>query len=219
MSCQRAVSVKRAKAVGAALARVHRAGEGIAVPEGRFDIPALEKRLERIDGSAYPVERLRKTLAEIAAARDATIPRGLTHGDVFRDNVLWAAGSAEGGTAQIRTRDEIVAVLDFESASRGPFVYDLAVTLLAWCYGDVLEPSLGRAMVAGYGSERALTDAETRAFYTEARLAATRFTITRITDYAMRGGEGRVMKDWRRFLGRLDALEAMGEAGFANFVT
>ena len=60
---------------------------------------------------------------------------------------------------------------------------------------------------------------EKRAIYMEAIFAATRFTITRITDYAMRGGENRVMKDWRRFLARLDALEAMGPAGFAALVT
>jgi homoserine kinase type II len=200
MSCQRGVSTERAAAVGAALARVHVAGEGLALPEGRFHVGALEARLDRIT-PAYPVERLRRTLHELAAARDASIPHGLIHGDLFRDNVLWGSDT------------EIAALLDFESASRGAFVYDVAVTLLAWCYGDALEAPLARALASGYGSVRPLAEAEKHALYTEARLAAVRFTITRITDYAMRGGEGRVMKDWRRFLARLDALEAMGEAG------
>ncbi len=205
MSCQRGVSVERAAAVGAALARVHVAGEGLTLPEGRFHVAALETRLERITG-AYPVERLRRTLRELAAARDSSVPHGLIHGDLFRDNVLWGS------------ERDISALLDFESASRGAFVYDVAVTLLAWCYGDALEASLARALASGYASVRPLADAEKRALYTEARLAAARFTITRITDYAMRGADAtgpRVMKDWRRFLARLDALEAMGEAGLA----
>jgi len=226
MSCQRGVSVERAHAVGVSLARVHRAGEGIALPEGRFDIDALRARLERIDGSTvidaytYPVVRLRRALDELAAARDLAIPHGLIHGDLFRDNVLWVAGSAEGGTAQTRTQDDLAALLDFESASHGAFAYDIAVTMLAWCYGDTLEAPLAHALGSGYASVRPLEAAEKRAFYTEARLAAVRFTITRITDYAMRGGaQSRVMKDWRRFLARLDAIEAMGEAGLSGLFT
>src|SRR5262249_38949869 len=138
--------------------------------------------------------------------------------DLFRDNVLWATGA---GTVQTRMEDPIVALLDFESASRGAFVFDLAVTLLAWCYGDVLEPPLARALVSGYSSVRPLADREKKALFASARFAATRFTITRITDYAMpgRGGEGRVIKDWRRFLGRLDVLEAIGEPAFSSMVT
>jgi hypothetical protein len=48
----------------------------------------------------------------------------------------------------------------------------------------------------------------------EGCLAALRFTITRITDYAMKGGIGpRVIKDWTRFAMRLRTLEKMGPAG------
>jgi hypothetical protein len=62
-----------------------------------------------------------------------------------------------------------------------------------------------------------LDDAERRGFHAEACLGAVRFTITRITDYAMRPLEAvGVMKDWRRFLARLDALEAMGEHGLSD---
>ena len=43
----------------------------------------------------------------------------------------------------------IVALLDWESASHGTLVYDLAVTLLAWCCGDRLDWQLARAMGAG----------------------------------------------------------------------
>jgi hypothetical protein len=43
-----------------------------------------------------------------------------------------------------------------------------------------------------------------------------RFTITRITDYAMRSEAAgpRVLKDWRRFQARQDALVALGPRGF-----
>jgi homoserine kinase type II len=127
------------------------------------------------------------------------------HGDLFRDNVLWGD---EG---------ELAALLDFESASDGVLAYDLAVTLLAWCFGDTLSSPLARAMVAGYEAERPLAVAERAGMLAEACVAALRFTITRVTDYAMRVVTGpRVLKDYRRFLARLDALEALGPSGLSR---
>jgi hypothetical protein len=49
----------------------------------------------------------------------------------------------------------------------------------------------------------------------EGCFATLRFTVTRITDYAMRAGEAgpRVVKDWRRFWTRFEMLEGMGNDG------
>jgi homoserine kinase type II len=201
MSCQRAVTPLRAAAVGAALGRVALAGRSIQLSAGRFHEEALRERTSRIVAETYPIVRIRTILDDLAEKRSRSLPVGLVHGDLFRDNVLWA-------------NDRVAALLDFESAFRGPLAYDLAVLILSWCYGDAFERGLVRAMVRGYESVRPLEPEEKRALYTETRFGAVRFTITRITDYAMRGGEDRVMKDWRRFLARLDALEAMGQSGF-----
>ncbi len=203
LRCQRSVSVDDARTVGRALAELHVVGEHIDASEGRFHPTALRARLDGVPvgDATFPTARLRRTLDDLEARRDASVPRGLVHGDLFRDNVLW-----DGAT--------LVALLDFESASAGPFIYDLAVTLLAWCYGESFSQDLARSLVRGYESVRALDEAERKSFHVEACLAALRFTITRITDYAMRpDGGARVMKDWRRFLARLDALEAMGPGG------
>jgi len=209
MSCQRGVTPARAAAIGAALGRVARAGQSVALSAGRFHEAALRDRLGRIP-SEYPIVRIRTILDDLAENRDRALPTGLVHGDLFRDNVLWAG-------------ETVAALLDFESAFRGPLAYDLAVLLLSWCYGDTFEPDLARSMVRGYESIRPLEPSEKRALYTETRFGAVRFTITRITDYAMPrrvsdttggGGEGRVMKDWRRFLARVEALDEMGQSGF-----
>ena len=145
---------------------------------------------------AAQAEPLRAKLEQCARRRDPTLPRGLIHGDLFRDNVLWQG-------------DRIAALLDFESASEGALAYDLMVTALAWCFGDALDQALLRAMIDGYESVRPLSASERAALVTEGSAAALRFTITRITDYAMRvTGEPRVIKDWRRFAMRLAALES-----------
>lgn len=216
MRCQKSVSAEDARRVGAALASVHVAGEGAGMRaltrEGRFRFEDLRARLPRIAAAEDPVlaaqaEPLARKLDELGAERDASLPRGLIHGDLFRDNVLWA------------TSGEISALLDFESASRGVYAYDVMVTVLAWCVGDALDVALFAAMVRGYESVRRLTDEERAALRTEGRAAALRFTLTRITDYAMRVTDGpRVVKDWRRFAMRLAAVEAISEADFARIV-
>lgn len=210
-SCQAALTPARAEAVGRALGQVHRAGRGLTLWPSRFGEPQLEARLVRIaedEGFGAEAPRLRSVLAEIGASRDRSLPRGLVHGDLFRDNVLW-----EG--------DRVTALLDFESASEGVLAYDLAVTMLAFCYGDDLELPLLRALVRGYEAERSLEPKEREGLFAEARMAALRFTITRITDYAMRseGAGPRVLKDWRRFQARHDALVALGPEGFRAATT
>jgi homoserine kinase type II len=210
MRCQRSVTPEDARRVGEALARVHRAGAGEACDGGRFQLADLNRRLDGVAASGDArfvdvVPRLRDAMARVHRARDARLPRGLVHSDLFRDNVVW---DEAGG---------IAALLDFESACEGTYAYDLMVTVLAWCVGDDLEPALATAMRQGYESVRPLTDAESQGLHAEASFGALRFTVTRITDYAMRpdGPGPRVVKDWKRFMKRFEKLEALGPAGLA----
>ncbi|HEV3194018.1 MAG TPA: homoserine kinase [Polyangiaceae bacterium] len=211
MRCQAGVTQEDAMHIGEALARVHLAGAGLAAQEGRFDLEHLMDRLQRITKSGNErferlVPSLRDALLRTQNARDPAIPTGLIHSDLFRDNVLWDASG------------RVSALLDFESACRGTYAYDLMVCVLSWCVGDDLEPHLARAMRQGYERVRPLSDAERRGLLAEGSFAALRFTITRITDYALRqrAAGPRVVKDWQRFLFRFERLQALGEEGLLN---
>jgi homoserine kinase type II len=215
MRCQASVGPHEARLIGRALAQVHVAGAGERRGPGRFEVEDLLARVgERIANAADPVlasqaPRLAAALATTAAERRADLPRGLVHGDLFRDNVLWS--QRDGGP--------IAALLDFESASDGTFAYDLGVTILAWCFGSTLDLALTKELIEGYESVRPLEPIERGALHVEARMAALRFTVTRITDYAMRPPEApgsRVMKDWRRFQARHDALVALDRRDFPS---
>ena len=67
---------------------------------------------------------------------------------------------------------------------------------------------VARAIASGYRSVRELAENEREALYVEAVFAALRFTITRITDDAIRVG-----KKWQRFVARREAIEKLGPAG------
>lgn len=197
--CQRMVTPARMDAVGRFLGGAHAAVASFSIRRGgRFTRADVRRRLEGIAQLDRPELReavgvLRETLDEVDARWDPTLPSGVIHGDLFRDNVRWTDGA-------------ITCVLDWESAADGAFVYDAAVTALAWCYGDHLERPLVDALLAGYEAIRPLTDAERAALPLAMQAAATRFTVTRITDFHLREDAAQVKKDWRRFYDRLLAV-------------
>lgn len=202
MLCQKAVTPAAAQEVGRALARVHAAGAppGTRLGGGRFGPREVAMRCDDVARSKDPAARalaepLRAAVREAGDARRLDLPQGLVHGDLFRDNVLWK-------------ERRIAALLDFESAHLGPFVFDLAVTILSWCFDDALCLDLARAVVDGYREHREPTAAERAGFYAEARFAALRFTVTRIADDAARVG-----KRWQRFVARRETVERLGPAG------
>ena len=199
--CLARVSADACHRVGSALARVHRASDGLPrLGRGRFGPTDMLARLERVERETSRAElladvrRARELYERFVPARDASLPSGIVHGDLFRDNVLWQGG-------------EILALLDFESAFHGPFVYDLCVTIAAWCYRDAFDVAAARAMVEGYSAVRPLAAAERAAVPVEGALGCLRFVTSRITDFELRAPPGAPpVRDFRRFLARLSAI-------------
>jgi homoserine kinase type II len=198
--CQAKVTALRLSHVGVALARASRAGEDFAVRrEGRFTFADIVRLLDTASAAGRPelsaeIARLRDLHAELTATAP-DLPRGVVHGDLFRDNVLWRG-------------DALVALLDWESASDGIVIYDLAVTMLAWCCGDTLDWTLARALVAGYQTERRISDVEWQGLHWSLRVACLRFATTRLIDVYLKGTYPPGYKSYTRFLHRLDAVEA-----------
>ncbi len=149
--------------------------------------------------AALPV--LREELAR--AEHLPAAPRGLVHGDLFVDNVLWIG-------------DRVGAILDWEMSCVDAFAYDLAVAVNAWCYADAYVPERAAALAEGYRARRRIDRDTAAALPAWARWAALRFTASRIAGYhrAALGPDRLARKDWRRYRDRLAALRQMGDAGF-----
>ena len=198
-----------AAAFGAALAQLHQVG--LALPaawrrDSIYDHDHLVARYARFAASGDPAlaRAISVIGAGLAAASAAAAVRsgatqGIIHGDLFRDNVLWDAG-------------RLVAILDFEQASGGSLAYDLAVCINDWCWDGGFRPGAAAALLAGYQRIRPLPAADREALLIEVPTAATRFTITRITDVYLAKVDN-PDKDFRAFLARCDAWQgpALGE--------
>jgi homoserine kinase type II len=196
----RATDATSVRIAGQALARLHRAGWGMpatSLPRNHYSLDELERRVEsfaddlRVADIATP---LRHELS-LARKRRATVS-GLIHQDLFPDNVL------------VDDHGALVAVLDFEQATYGTLVYDVAVALNAWCWtGTTIHRPAADALLAAYESLRPLEGRERNRLVEEARLAAARFAITRITDVFLPENvdpELRKRKDFREYVRRLE---------------
>jgi homoserine kinase type II len=190
------VTAGDAAAVGDVLARIHLAALDHPPRSSIYDHAHIRARFAAIRGHRDPaLAEAIQTLADELAWLEGQAPvraaatSGVIHGDLFRDNVLFDDGA-------------LVAVLDFEQASGGSLVYDLAVAVNDWAWAGGPRPELARALLGGYEAIRPLSAADRQALPVELRGAAVRFTVTRITDLYL-PGIAHPEKDFRDFLARV----------------
>jgi homoserine kinase type II len=207
------VGVLETRSLGAALASLHVCAMDSQLPTRR-GIYTFENIVERYQGFRLcddKVSRIDSLLADEIAFHSQLdrLPRfpGIIHGDLFRDNVLFD----EGG---------ISALLDFEQASHGDCLYDLAVCINAWCFKEDFDMPLVESLVRSYLSKRGIVGnrATLDWLYAQCRWAALRFTITRITDVYLRGGRN-PDKNFMRYAGRLERLREEGPTFLAGVVS
>lgn len=192
--------------VGRALGRLHRAGAGLGpdeLPRNHYSLAELERRLGSFATDPRFADCAPLLAAELTAARARpSMISGLIHQDLFPDNLL------------VDEAGELVAVLDFEQATFGALVYDLAVVINAWCWtGQQIDQGAQAALLTAYEAERPLTAEERQRLPAEVRLAAARFAITRITDVFLPADVDpglRQRKDYREYLARLAFWQAAG---------
>jgi homoserine kinase type II len=168
----------KCRSLGAALARLHGAGEGFALRrENALSLsgwpPLAEAAGEGADRVAPGLRgRIAAELDALASLWPRDLPDGVIHADLFTDNVFFLG-------------DEVSGLIDFYFACNDAFAYDLAICLNAWCFEPNMEFNLtkGRALLAGYGGVRRLEPAEVAALPVLARGAALRFMLTRLVDW------------------------------------
>ena len=97
------------------------------------------------------------------------LPKGFIHGDLFADNSLFLDANTIGG------------IIDFYAGGTDYWVYDLAITILAWCAQDkALNSDYQAALINGYQSVRPLSFQEDTELPQFIKLAALRFWVSRL---------------------------------------
>ena len=166
--------------VGQALAAMHVAGEGFAIPRpNALSLDGWKALWEKSQARADEVEpglqdEIQGELAFLADHWPKDLPAGVIHADLFPDNVFFLG-------------DHLSGLIDFYFACNDMLAYDVSICLNAWCFekDGAYNITKGMAMLAGYQSVRPLSEAEIAALPVLCRGSALRFFLTRLYDWLM----------------------------------
>ncbi len=197
------------EAIGRALGELHVIGKGYKKGiDNRFGFERIADLYLSVRGRLpHYFRKVARTLDDeidyLTRYLEGKLPKGVIHGDLFADNLLFRG-------------DKLTAVLDFDAACRGKFIFDIATAVNALCFidgGYSLERF--RYLLQGYETVRTLSLAEWDAFPNELRYSSLRFTVTRMHDFFLKPANGatRVNKDFREFYDRLRVLRREKEGG------
>lgn len=192
---------RQAAAVGRLLGRLHQAGRDFPQRRANPTGPHWWAQTARaLAGRLSPAEQalLDDELAYQRRQRAGHLPQGVIHADLFCDNALF-----EG--------DVLTGVIDFYYAADDLYLYDLAITVNAWCSraDGQLDPALSRALCDAYQAERPFIAGEAAHWSTALRAAALRFWLSRLYDFHFpRPGDLIQIKDPEEYRRILEARRA-----------
>ena len=179
-ACQMAPQPVHCAAVGAMLAKMHRAAQDFAIRQPNLrgldwwqaTTPLVLPHIGPGHGALLQDEvAFQATVAASEPYR--SLPSGPIHADLFRNNVMFD-GERLGG------------FFDFYFAGCDTWLFDVAVTVNDWCIDlgtGVLDTARVRALVDAYAAVRPFTDAERSLWQPMLRAAALRFWISRLYDF------------------------------------
>jgi homoserine kinase type II len=166
-------TVAQCQAIGQTLGDIHQ--QLLANPmqhDSHRNLAWLSKLREELADHVDPEDR--ELLDEVSrfqalVSQHPDLPRAVIHGDLFRDNTLFAG-------------DQLTGIIDFNSAGDGYLAFDLAVTVNDWCSqaDGTLDEKRSQALLNGYRGRRPLTADETLLWNDFLRIAATRFWLSRL---------------------------------------
>jgi homoserine kinase type II len=179
-------------AIGAMLGQLHIAGQSFSQimpnPRGASWRAATAPQV-RPFLDAQQAALLESEVALQAQQNWTSLPQGVIHADLFRDNVLLE-------------ENRIGGLIDFYFACSDVLLYDVAITVNDWCTNSDgrLDAAKVQSLLRAYHSVRPLLDSEQRAWPLLLRAAALRFWLSRLFDLHLpRDGELIHAHDPRQF--------------------
>ncbi len=161
--------------VGRVLAEMHLAGQSFTTISKNqrgadWRIATAEKVMNQL--SIEDQHLLKQELAFQARLDLTDLPRGVIHGDLFRDNVLFE-GNQLGG------------FIDFYYACDDILAYDVAIAVNDWCMleSGQFDASRLNAFMIAYTAVRPFNEIEQHAWRGLLRIAALRFWLSRLFDW------------------------------------
>lgn len=116
----------------------------------------------------YETKKISAELTFQHTFESATLPFGVIHADLFRDNVLW-------------NDDKISGILDFYSSCNDFLLFDIAIAINDWCRdNEFVNQDKSNSLLEGYQTIRPLIPLELKLLPVFLRRAALRFWLSRL---------------------------------------
>lgn len=185
--------------IGSALAELHQSAKGLKRTRANpysdswvtATLDSIQSNLDASTSLLLAGTAKQYHLLESSSHGDE-LPRGVIHGDLFRDNTLFLNGELSG-------------IIDFYHACEDFLVLDIAICVNDWCFaqGSEFSEEKRRSVIEGYNQVRPLTATELEMLGMFQRYAALRFYLTRVLSG---GAEGKPLKNPNEFLDLLKLL-------------
>ena len=139
--------------LGKALAKLHCISPITGLPHFAMGISQMRPFFEEVQDTQFAthpfVESLKSELASMKPQLNASLPRGLLHGDLFLDNTLFDG-------------EEMVAILDFEEGCYDTLLIDIGLTIIGSCYTSQHELNFeaARRFLDAYNAVRPMKESE-----------------------------------------------------------
>ena len=167
----KSIEISHTASIGDLLAGLHRHGSSFDQHrDNTMSLPAWKMLISACEGKTDLTPLLQNELTYLAQHWPQNLPAGAVHADLFPDNIFFMG-------------DKITGVIDFYFSCTEVFVYDLMLTLNAWCFEPSgLNMKKAAALLEAYQKKRPLTEAERKAMNFFGRAAALRIIATRLYD-------------------------------------
>ena len=139
------------------------------------------------------------------------LPKGLIHGDLFYDNILF--------TSSNRNSKAFRAFIDFEEACNYYLVFELGMGILGCCINrNNIDLNKARAFVRGYQQERPLVDKEKESLQLFVQYAAVALSYWRFNKYNIKEPNERMASQHWEMVEVAKNISEILESGFYNSI-
>jgi homoserine kinase type II len=164
-------SIVHCHGIGLYLGRMHRLTQSYDFPiNSNHDLRWCKTVFNKIDKHLTTTDRalINDELRFQTCNYTVDLPRGVIHGDLFRDNALFVD-------------EQLSGLLDFYSSGTGVLLLDIAITANDWCHDNgEINPGKLIALLSAYEIARPLEQSEKQNWPVQLRVAALRFWLSRL---------------------------------------
>ena len=168
----RTTNIEQCRSIGKFLASQHKALRELKSSKpNSYSLEWMNSVLAKQEAklSKDDLALLKATIEIYGQLNSEALPKGIIHGDLFRDNALF-------------NQDKLTGVIDYYRACEDLLAIDIAIAINDWCRDEDerVDENKRDAMINGYDTVRSLTDAESRSMIDLQQVGATRFALTRM---------------------------------------